>query len=96
MMTYVSNIQTPMGAIKGKLAMEQKGNTLSGYIEAMGMKSEFSNGRIEKNECQFSGNIQTMLGNISYEAEGKIQGEHITITAKTNMGDFTFEGIEEN
>ena len=89
---YVSKIKTPMGEIQGKLTLKTQGNSLSGVIEALGMKSNFSGGKVMGNNCSFSGVIQTMMGNIQYEANGIVQQGKMKVTAKTNMGNFEFVG----
>lgn len=90
--TYVTVVKTPIGEVKGKLSLVTTKTGLSGTIEAMGMKSSFSNGEVRGNECKFSGRIQTMMGNIEYSATGRINGNKITVTANTNMGNFEFHG----
>lgn len=92
MTTYIANIPTPIGKVKGKLTLEQQGEKLSGKIEAMGMQSKFSNGSIKGKECIFSGIIHTLVGAITYQATGKLEGDRIVIKAKTNKGEFTLEG----
>lgn len=89
---YVSKIKTPMGEIQGKLTLRTQGNSLSGVIEALGMKSEFQDGMVKGNQCQFSGTIKTMMGNIEYQAAGVVNGKQMKVTAKTNMGNFEFVG----
>lgn len=89
---YMSRIKTPMGEVNGKLILKVQGNSLSGTIEALGMKSDFTGGKVVQNKCQFSGVIRTMMGNISYEANGELKGNVLKVMAKTNMGNFEFTG----
>lgn len=81
-----------MGQIEGKLILKTQGNSLSGSITALGMKSDFTGGTIMGNQCQFAGVIQTMMGNIQYEAKGTVQNGKMNLSAKTNMGNFEFVG----
>lgn len=90
--TYKVNLQTKMGNIDAKVKLITNGNELSGYIEVMGNKSEFSGGRVEGNNCYLSGKIKSMLMKINYDLHGELKEDTLYIKAKTNMGDFNMEG----
>lgn len=89
---YMTVISSPIGEIKGSLTLKTNGTNLSGQIEALGMKNSFTNGYVNNNRCKFSGKIQTPMGNITYEAQGVLNGTEMTIVANTNMGKFEFKG----
>lgn len=93
--TYISKIKTPMGVIDGKLVLKTEGNSISGNIEAMGMKSSFNKGIVNGNTCKFSGIIKSFIGNISYEAIGTINGNEMRVVANTNKGRFEFIGTKQ-
>lgn len=92
---YKSTIKTPMGNIEGKLILKTNGNNVSGSIEAMGMKSCFTNGIVNGSTCKFSGTITSFIGNITYEAMGTVTGNQMKLVANTNKGRFEFVGIRQ-
>lgn len=90
--TYVGSVDTPMGKVDGKVSLVTSGNMATGVIEVMGMKSSFSNGVVRGNTCTFTGEFKTMLGKITYEVTGALQGEILNITVNTNKGQFSLQG----
>lgn len=90
--TYVGSVDTPMGKVSGKVKISTSGNTATGLLEVMGMKSEFTNGIVNGNTCTFKGNFKSMLGSIKYEVTGILEGNTLNITANTNKGKFTLQG----
>lgn len=89
---YELNIQTPMGNIASKVKLVTNGNNLSGYIEALGKRNEFSGGRVIGNNLFISGAINASIATIKYEIKGTVQGNILNINANTNMGSFTLQG----
>ena len=89
---YNLKMETPMGEIKGDLELKIVNSKLNGIIEIMGNKNTFSGGSIEDNKFAFSGEFKTMLGNITYEILGIVQGDIINIYADTNKGKFRIDG----
>lgn len=43
---YEIIVKSPMGEIKANLKLITNGNDLSGYVETMGKRNEFSGGRV--------------------------------------------------
>lgn len=85
-------MKTPMGEIKGNLKLVTSGNELSGYIETMGKRNNFSGGRVNGNRFSISGNINVSIANIKYDIQGDVMGNTLNINAKTNMGSFKLQG----
>ena len=90
--TYVGSVETPMGKVNGKVSIFTRGNTASGILEVMGMKSEFTNGKVEGNVCTFKGVFKYMLGSIKYEVSETVEGDILNITANTSKGQFILRG----
>lgn len=88
---YEGYINTPMGNTKGRIKLETTNDKLNGYIEAMGVKNNFSNGTVKENICEFSGNIKYFLINIQYNVKANIQGNKLKAVANTNQGTFNIE-----
>lgn len=89
---YASSLNTPIGAINGTITLMSRGNNVQGIIETMGMKNSFQGMRIGENEAKFSGNFNTPLGNIEYNATCKIIGDTLELLANTNKGNFKLMG----
>ncbi len=89
---YEIAMKTPMGEIKGNVKLVTSGNELSGYIETMGKRNNFSGGRVNGNRFSISGNINVSITNIKYDIQGDVMGNILNINAKTNMGSFKLQG----
>lgn len=89
---YEMNIKTPMGNIASRVKLITNGSNLSGYIEAMGKRSEFSGGKVSGNNFAISGNINASIATIKYDIQGFVQGNLLNINANTNMGSFKLQG----
>lgn len=66
--TYRISLNTPMGPIKGNISLVTNDTLVQGTLETMGMKNSFNGKKITDDKCNFSGNLNTPLGNISYNA----------------------------
>ena len=91
---YEFNIQSPMGNIRALVKLITKGNTLSGFIDVMGKRSEFNNGFVNGNQLSISGKISAGIANIQYDISGNVQGNTLNLVAKTNMGNFNLQGTK--
>ena len=89
---YELNIKTPMGNIESKVKLVTNGNSLSGYIEAMGKRNEFSGGKVNGNNFTISGAINASIATIKYDIQGIVQGNILIINANTNMGNIKLQG----
>ena len=89
---YEMNIKTPMGNINSKVKLMTNGNDLSGYIEAMGKRNEFSGGKVNGNNFTISGSLNASIAIIKYDIQGMVQGNILNINANTNMGSFKLQG----
>ena len=89
---YEISTKTPMGELKGNLKLICNGNELSGYIDAMGKRNNFSGGKVIGNKCMISGNVSTPIASIKYDIQGELVGNVLNIDAKTNMGSFKLQG----
>lgn len=63
---YEFNIQSPMGNIKALLNLITNGNTFHGYVDVMGKRNEFNNGRINGNVLSLVGRFSAGMMNIQY------------------------------
>ena len=71
--------------------LTQNGN-LSGSLDAMGMRTEFQNGRIHANQCEFEGIVKTPFGSFPYSVTGNDRGSQIILEVKTEKGNFKIVG----
>lgn len=89
---YEIKLNTPMGAMSGKVTLKTNGENIDGVLEIMGMKNNLNGGRAKGNQCYFKGNIKNNALNIEYELMGQLTGNILNIFAKTNMGEFKLQG----
>lgn len=89
---YEIKLNTPMGAMSGKVTLKTNGENIDGVLEIMGMKNNLNGGRVKGNQCYFKGNIKNNALNIEYELMGQLTGNILNIFAKTNMGEFKLQG----
>lgn len=89
---YEFNIQSPMGNIKALIKIITNGTTFSGYIDVMGKRNEFNNGTISGNNMYISGSFSAGMIHVKYDITGYVQGNILTLMAKTNMGNFNLQG----
>lgn len=89
---YQITMNTPMGAMNGKVILKTNGENLTGVLEIMGMKNNLGNGKVKGSQCYFKGNIKNNALNIEYEIMGQLTGNILNIYAKTNMGEFKLQG----
>jgi len=89
---YFVTMKTPIGEMQGEITIITNNNKIKGNIKSMGMNSNFSNGIINGDVVKFSGIINSIIGNISYEAVGTIENGNIKLVANTNKGRFEIIG----
>ncbi len=89
---YKASLNTPMGAINGTIELVSRGNNVEGTIETMGMRNTFRGMKTRENECKFSGNFNTPLGNIEYKATCIVNNNQLELMANTNKGNFKLLG----
>ena len=89
---YQAYADTPMGRLNGKLVLQNQNGSLSGSLDAMGMRTEFQNGRIQGNQCQFEGAVKTPFGKFAYSVTGKATGNQVILEVKSEKGTFQIIG----
>ena len=89
---YDIKLNTPMGAMNGRVMLKTNGENIEGVLEIMGMKNSLSGGKVKGNQCYFKGNIKNNALSIEYEIMGQLTGNVLNIYAKTNMGEFKLQG----
>ena len=89
---YDIKLNTPMGAMNGKVMLKTNGENIEGVLEIMGMKNSLNGGKVKGNQCYFKGNIKNNALSIEYEIMGQLTGNILNIYAKTNMGEFKLQG----
>ena len=89
---YEIKMNSPMGELKANAKLITNGNSLSGYIETMGKRNNFSGGKLSGNRFLLSGKINAGITSIKYDLQGEVNGNILNINAKTNMGNFNLQG----
>lgn len=89
---YEFNINSPMGNIKALVKLITNGAILSGYVDVMGKRNEFSNGVVNGINLSLKGKISAGMMKIQYTIVGNVQGDTLNLAAQTNMGNFNLQG----
>ena len=90
--TYQISLSSPIGPLNGTLSLITNGNNVQGILETMGMKSNFSGLKIANDKCKFSGNFNTPMGKISYNAIGSVSSNNLTLDINTSQGNLKLVG----
>lgn len=88
---YETSINSPMGKINIRIALQQTGNVINGMIEMMGAKNALSQGRVNGNKCYFMGEMKNNTMSLRYNIVGELIENVLNIYAKTNMGEFKLQ-----
>ena len=91
---YAITMKTPLGPKNGTLTLSSEGDQLSGMLEIMGQKNALSNGRMIGNVCEFTGEIKTMMGKISFSVRGTIEDGKLNAVAETKSGKMEINGTQ--
>jgi len=91
---YAITMKTALGPKRGTLTLSSEGDRLSGLLEIMGQKNERSNGRIIGNVCEFTGEIKTLMGKISFVVRGTIEDGKLNAIAETKSGKMEINGMQ--
>jgi hypothetical protein len=90
--TYNITMQTPVGMEKGTITFSQDGDVLSGSMNILRSSNVFSDGKVEGNTFEFSGEIKKLITKIPFTAKGMIDGDLLTAVADTKYGNLTIKG----
>ena len=85
-------LNSPMGPINGNITLITNGNNVQGILDIMGMNSNLNGFKISNDKCKFTGNFNTPLGNINYDAVCTVNGNSLQIDANTKYGNLKIEG----
>jgi hypothetical protein len=89
---YQVTTKSPMGAQKGTLTLKADGEALSGSMADAKNANEFSGGKVNGNDFQFTVELKTPMGKMKAECKGTVDGDKISGTTKTPFGPAPFEG----
>lgn len=83
--TYNIEIDTPMGKQESKLTLQSSGDKLSGSMESMFGKNDFT-GTVNGGDVAWSMEISSPMGNMKLDYKGKVSGSDIS--GEVKAGDF--------
>ena len=93
---YEIKLNTPMGAMSGKVTLKTNGENIDGVLEIMGMKNNLNGGRVKGNQCYFKGNIKVECSSRTMDLIKSFDKKTIDVTVVNETKeyqDFQF-GIE--
>jgi hypothetical protein len=91
--TYKVTIKTPLGPQEAKLTLTVAGTALSGAIENVKGRSDFSGGTVSGDAVQFNARISTPVGRVHAEVVGRVDGDRFTGAAKLPLGKAEIDGV---
>jgi hypothetical protein len=91
--TYKITVKTPLGPQEAQLTLRCQGASLSGSIENVKGRSNFSDGIVNGNEFRFPARISTPIGRIHAEITGRVEEDRLIATAKLPLGKAEIEGV---
>jgi hypothetical protein len=84
--TYKIEIDTPMGKQESTLTLKTAGGKLSGNMESMFGKMDFSGGTVKGDAVAWNMKISGPMGDMTLEYSGKVSGNEIS--GQVKAGDF--------
>ena len=84
--TYKIEIDTPMGKQESTLTLKADGDKLSGVMESMFGKQDFSGGTVTGDNFAFTMKISGPMGDMQLDYTGTVSGDDISGSVKA--GDF--------
>lgn len=90
--TYSIQVDTPLGRKDGTLTLRTDGAALSGSLTLAGQSGDFSDGTADGDAFAVSGKQKIMFMTLDYRITGRVDGDAITATADTNMGQMQMTG----
>ena len=90
---YALEMHTPLGTRRGYLELIVWENFLNGYLTMFTRTFPIQNGKRSGNHISFNGEMKTMMKSLSYQAEGKITGNKISLVLATNNGHYNATGL---
>lgn len=87
-------IEAPRRKEPGTVIFMVKGNILRGTVTAMGITSRFSDGKIDGDEFEFSGEVKLLMKKTPYVVRGRVDGDVLTAVAYSKFGTFDVRGTK--
>jgi hypothetical protein len=91
--TYKIEIESPMGKQESTLTLKTDGDKLSGSMDSMFGKQDFSGGSVKGDDIAWVMEISGPMGNMKLEYTGKVSGNDISGSVKAgDFGSSPFKG----
>lgn len=89
---YQIQVSTQLGMRQGTLTWTEQGSILQGTLHFLHRTNPFSGQIVSAGRCTFSGQIQTLVSHIPYQAECVLTGSGLTGVFRTASGDYSIVG----
>jgi hypothetical protein len=76
--TWNTSAKTPLGSMKNKLVLKTENNLLSGSITSQFGTDNFSGGKVDGDNFEFTCSSKTPMGPMKIECKGKVEGDKIS------------------
>jgi hypothetical protein len=91
--TYRIAVKTPLGPQEAKLTLVVEGTALSGAIENVKGRSDFTGGTVSGDAVSFKARISTPIGRVHADIIGRVDGDRFTGSAKLPLGKAEIDGV---
>jgi len=85
-------MSTPLGKRHGSLELMVWNHFLNGYLTMFTRTIPIRDGRVDDREIFFSGDMKTLMNEISYQAKGLLSENGVTLTVSTERGQYPVYG----
>lgn len=90
--TYKVVTQSQMGKTEAVFHFKTDGNVLTGTNEVMGQTLTIQNGKVTDDSFEFTEKMESQMGSMEFTFKGTYEGDKISGSMKSQMGDTPFEG----
>ena len=91
---YVIEMTAPLGKRKGELELIVKDRLVNGFLTMFTNTIPITQALMSGNRIHFNGEMSTLAGAFSYEAEGTVSKSKIELLFRTDSGDYPAVGTK--
>ena len=91
--SYALEMETPLGKRRGNLKLNLQGDSLNGVLTMFTITAPILDGHRNGDVITFRGEMQTLMGILSYRARGRIRENLLNMDIITKQGCYSAKGI---
>lgn len=91
--SYTLEMETPLGKRQGRLELDLQGASVDGLLTMFTRTTPIQDGSHRGNRIAFRGEMRTLMGPLSYQAEGLLLSNGLSLEMITEQGRYPTRGI---